>query len=34
MSQKELERLQAVDRFLKLKLSKEKEIQEIVEPNN
>src|SRR5471030_75989 len=31
MPQKELERLQAVTRFLKLKVSKEKEIQEIVE---
>src|SRR6202012_2189004 len=31
MSQKEQERLQAVDRFLKLKVSKAKEIQEIVE---
>jgi len=31
MPQKEIERLQAVNRFLKLKVSKEKEIQEIVE---
>jgi hypothetical protein len=31
MPQKELERLQAVNRFLKLEVSKEKEIQEIVE---
>ena len=31
MPQRELERLQAVNRFLKLEFSKEKELQEIVE---